>query len=130
MDIALDTSIIVEIERENQHCINLLNRCLDEKSRPIVPFFSYFEFMEGMGGRPTNRKAQAINFLKSMRFIPPSKKTARFSLDLKRKYEADGEVFSLPDLINAGQAIEHNLAFMTSDKQFLKIKELKTILVP
>ncbi|MEK6968749.1 MAG: type II toxin-antitoxin system VapC family toxin [Nanoarchaeota archaeon] len=130
MELALDTSVIVELERGNQHCMNLIKKHLTEKSSPLVPFFSYFEFVAGMEGRPANRKAQALSFLNSMRFVPPTKRTAFHSLDLKRKYESTGEMFSIPDLMNASQAIENNLAFMTSDKQFLKIKELNTILVP
>jgi predicted nucleic acid-binding protein len=125
MQIVIDTSIVIEIEREN---IEVINKIAELKeiypSPPKISFITYFEFLEGISKRSIKNKERAMQMIDLFEVIQTTKKTAHNLVNLKGKYE-----FPIPDLIIAAQTIELNGVLVTKDNDFKNINELNKIII-
>lgn len=124
MNLILDTSIIIEIERGN----HMINEWLNELKKtypapPEISFISYFEFLFGLRKKSVKNKEKSREFLELFNVLQTSNTTAEYLVLLKDKYE-----LPLSDLLIAAQVIENNGVLITKDKDFEKIEELQKII--
>ena len=130
MSLAFDTSILIEIEKEDNQIIKRLKEL--KKLHPIpaqLPFVSHYEFLKGLKiGKPKNYH-ELISFLNSFSVLQTTIKTSDILSDLKIKYDRLGISLSLADLLIASQVIENQLILVTMDKDFEKIEEVKKIIL-
>ena len=70
-----------------------------------------------------------MNFLKKFDKATITEESARTFAELSHKYRKSGIIFGTMDLLNASIAIQENMTFITTDKQFEKIAELKKIVI-
>ena len=130
MSLAFDTSILVEIEKKNETIIRELEHLSRIYPLPAqLPFMSYFEFLIGLKKRRPKRYNELIEFLNNFNILQTTNKTADILSDLKIKYDLQGIVLSLTDLMIASQIIENHLTLVTKDKDFENINELKKIIL-
>lgn len=121
MNLILDTSILIEIERKNSEIISKLNELRKIYPAPAkISFISYFEFLYGLRDKLVKNKEKAKSFIELFSVINTQKETASFLVDLKRKYE-----LPLSDLLIAAQVIECKGILVTKDNDFEMIKELE-----
>ena len=130
MSLALDTSILISIEKGDQEIIRKLNE-LSKKYLlpPQLPFTSYFEFLVGLKIRKPKKYEEILNFFRKFNVLQTTNRTADILSNLKIKYDKLGIILSLADLLSASQVIENQLILITRDKDFEKIEELKKIIL-
>ena len=120
----LDTSGLIEVMHETktgQKIIKLIG------SEPVViTVFSVNEFLMGA------KKVHKIAFQKMLEGITVldfDVKSAIKSANIESELTETGKKISIVDYFIAGICLTNNLPLITLDKHFLRIKELKTILV-
>lgn len=130
MTLILDTSILIDIEKEEKNTINKIKDITKNDPVPAnITFINYFEFIHGIREKSPKNKEISLMFIEEFHCLQTTKKTSRILSDLKYKYENLGKSFYLADLIIASQAIENNMTLVTKDRQFNEIEELKKIIL-
>ncbi len=125
MNLILDTSILIEIERKNKIVIDRLNELKSlYPAPPRISFVSYFEYLYGLRAKSAKNKEKLKSFAELFNVIHTTNNTANFLVLLKEKYE-----LPLADLLIAAQAIETNGLLVTKDKDFENIKEIEKIII-
>src|SRR3989344_4084394 len=125
MNIVLDTSILIELERGNKQVFDRLDSL--RKVYPAtgrISFISYFEFLYGLSDKSVKNKDKYSIFLNKFGVIYTNKNTAQVLVDLKKSYE-----LPLSDLLIAAQVIDSRAILVTKDKDFEIIKELNKIII-
>ena len=130
MILVFDTSIIIDLERNNMDIINKIKGLIKlHPSEAKITFIAYYEFLRGIVKRKIKNKEKAIEFINKFGFLDINKKSAEILADLRVKYDALGIEFSLADLLIAAQVIENQMLLITKDKNFNKIEELNKIIL-
>lgn len=124
-----DTSILIRQQRGDASVEKKLE-ILSERfpKTPSITFVNLFEYLIGIK-QQTKKEDSAMKFLENFIVINTTEKTGELMASLRLKYEKIGIQFSFPDLIIASLAIENELTLVSSDKDFLTIKELKLELI-
>lgn len=130
MMIALDTSIIIDLEKGKKETIERIREISSlHKSQGYIPFMSYLEFYYGIIGREVEKFEKAYLYLNKYPLLQNSKKTAEICAQIRKKYEKKGLTFSLSDLLIAAQVFENNLLLVTKDKDFERIDDVQKIII-
>lgn len=130
MVLVLDTSILIAIEKRDEKIITKLKEL--SKQHPFPPqitFITHFEFLFGLKLKQPKNQKLMLSFLNKFNVLQPTTITSEILSDLKISYDKQGTVLSLADLLIASQVIEHNMTLATKDKDFVKIRELKAIIL-
>jgi len=125
MSLILDTSILIRLQKGDSVVkkeLELLSKRFP--ATPSITFINTFEYLIGIR-LWTKRKTDAIKFLENFNIVNTTEKTPETMSSLKLKYDKEGKVFSLSDLIIASLSIENGMVLVTSDSDFKNIKELK-----
>lgn len=125
MYLIFDTSVLIEMERENKSVLQHVARL--RQSYPAPPktaFVVYYEFLHGTRNRNPVNKAKAESFIELFEMLVVTKTTAKILSQLKEKYE-----LPFADLFIAAQAKEQQGILITRDKDFERIEELKKIII-
>lgn|SRR3989338_3499608 len=129
MSIVLDTSILIDLERKAPLTITKLETITTLYPSPAkITVISAFEFQLGIQRKTPKNKDKALSFLNNFVTLHTSDKTAAILANLKFKYDSQGVVVPLADILIAALVIENNMILVTRDKDFEKIEELKKII--
>jgi len=121
----LDTSIIIELERENKSFIAKLEELKKQyRSLPKISFITYFEILEGIENKSEKNKEKAKSFIEIFEVLQTTKITAEKLVYLRKNYE-----LPIPDLIIAAQTLENNGTLITKDNDFEQIQEMNKIIL-
>ena len=121
----LDTSIIIELERENKYFIAKLEELKKQyRSLPKISFITYFEILEGIENKSEKNKEKAKSFIEIFEVLQTTKITAEKLVYLRKNYE-----LPIPDLIIAAQTLENNGTLITKDNDFEQIQEMNKIIL-
>jgi len=130
MSLAFDTSILIDIERQDKKVLKKLKELSTiYPLKPQLPLISHFEFLYGLKRKKPKRFNELLIFLNKFQLLQTTEKTSEILSDLKLKYDQIGISLSLSDLLIASQVIENNLILVTKDKDFEKIEEVKRIIL-
>jgi len=130
MNLLLDTSILIEIERRNNSVIKKIEDLTKIHFQPpSISFMNYFEFYFGLYDKNIKNRQAMIEFINKFNCLEASRITAQILGDLKNKYDKKGVVIGIADLIVASQAKENNMILVTKDKTFEKIEEIDKIII-
>jgi len=130
MTLALDTNILIGIEKQKKEIIESLENIIKNDQVPAcIPFIVYFEFIQGFRVKSQKNAEKSKSFIEKFRCLNTTKETTKILDEIKHKYEKIGKGFTLSDLLIASQCIENNLTLVTTDKQFSEIEELKKIIL-
>ena len=125
MQLILDTSIIIEIERKNQEIIDKVEELKENyPAHPLISFITYSEFLEGIYEKSEKNQQKAKRFIELFEVIQTTKKTADNLVFLKKRYE-----LPVPALLIAAQVMEISGTLVTKDKDFEQIKEIDKIIL-
>ena len=130
MILTFDTSILIDIERGKKETLNQL-RLITKKhaGSAYILYTPYMELYSGLLKKKIKNFNQGYLLLQKFVFLAPTKDTAEITAKLKREYSQKGVTISEPDLFIAAQVVEHNLLLVTRDKDFSRIKEIKSIIL-
>ena len=121
--LCLDTSVLIDIQRERKATIERIEQLLARHPAPgCITFITYFEYYLGLLGMKKREKGYAL--LASFIFLRPTKKTAEILARLRRESDNEGTGLALADLLIASQVKENNLTLVTKDRDFLKVKDI------
>lgn len=130
MILTFDTSVLIDIEAAKKETLQRIRELIQLHSDPaILTFIPFFEFYFGIQERSLKNFEKAYSLLQKFPFIQPTKRTAEILAILKKKYYTKGIQLSLANLLIASQVQEHNLLLVTKDNDFMKIEEIKKIVV-
>lgn len=116
-----DTSVIIDIERKDEHTKERLKEIKRKYESPgFLSFISYFELLEGIK-RQGLEESEARKFIENFKVLEATKKTARELADLKIETDDEGNRIPLADLLIAAQAKENDFVVITKDNHFKKI---------
>ncbi|MBI3034272.1 type II toxin-antitoxin system VapC family toxin [Candidatus Woesearchaeota archaeon] len=128
MNYLLDTSVLIDLKKGKGAIKESIRKFINlSQSVPSITFFTFSEYY--FGSIKEEKQAEAIDFLNQFQQITITMPAAKLFAELAYKYKAKGIVFDTIDLLNAAIAIEENMIFITSDKFFEKIDELKKIII-
>ena len=130
MTLALDTSVLIELERRNPIVINKLKDLSKSHALPpCLPFMSYYEFLRGLKLKKSKDYDKKLEFLNKFNILITSKKTAEILSDLRIKYDKLGATLPLADFLIASQVIENDMTLVTRDRDFERIENLNKIIL-
>ena len=130
MNLVLDTSVLINLERKDKHTIEQIKALIERYPAPAsITFMNYFEYLHGLNIKSPKNKETSISFIEKFQCLQTTKKSAAILSHLKHTYEKKGNSFSLADLLIAAQAIENDLVLVTSDKKFQEIEELSSFII-
>ena len=130
MILVFDTSVIVDLERNNYGTIEKIKKLIRlHSSEAKITFITYYEFLKGIEKRNIKNKEHAIEFINKFEFLDINKRTAEILAELKVKYDKLGLEIPLVDLLIAAQVIENQMLLVTKDKIFENIKELNKVIL-
>lgn len=130
MNYVLDTNILIEIRKGRKDVKDEIMRFINAES--AVPYITLLTFAEYyFGSLDASREGQedCLAFLSSYRHLTIAKSSAMLFAKLTYKYEKEGTPLSPLDMLNACITIDNNFVFITADKAFERVKELKKIIV-
>jgi predicted nucleic acid-binding protein len=130
MTLVFDTSILIDLDRKVDSTIEKI-KLLSKKYSSIasITFINEFEFHFGINQRNPKNKERALSLLAKFIVLHTTKKTSSLLAKLKQKYEKQGFLLPLADLLIATLVIENSMILVTKDKDFEKIEELTTIFI-
>ena len=125
MHLVLDSSIVIELERENEEIMNKIEELkIKYPAQPRISFMTYFEVLEGIDHKSEKNKAKAKLFIELIEVIQTTKVTAYNLVILRKNYE-----LPLSDLIIAAHVWESKGILVTRDKDFERINEIDKIII-
>tara|TARA_Y100000310_G_scaffold242934_1_gene247226 strand:- start:23107 stop:23502 length:396 start_codon:yes stop_codon:yes gene_type:complete len=130
MKYLIDTSILIEIEKNNKDVIKQLSDIpfLLENNLNIS-LFSYCEFYFGLIKKNKKNKHSYLQRLNKYNVYDPNLSTAALFSELLFSLRERGKLIQHFDIFIAATAIENNFTVITKDKLFLNIREVRTILI-
>lgn len=129
MILALDSSILIDLENGNKETIQKLRKLAEKHQNPAcISFMSYFELYYGILNKIEKNKEKAYALLQKFPVLHTTEKTAKILAEMKREYEKKGVHFSLADLFIASQIKEHGLLLVTKDRHFEAIEDIQKII--
>lgn len=125
MQLILDTSIVIELERKNKEIVFKIEELKRRyPSAPKISFITYFELLEGATNKSEKNKEEAENFIDLFEVMQTTKKTAKNLVLLRKSYE-----LPIPDLLIAAQTLEIDGVLVTKDKDFSNIQEIRKVIL-
>jgi len=125
MNLILDTSILIDIQRKNKESIKKLDELIKIYPAPAkITFITYFEFIHGLRNKSQKNREKLEEFIEKFSIIQTSKETAKILSALKEKYE-----LPLADLLIASQTMQDKGIILTKDKDFERISEMNKIII-
>lgn len=125
MQLVFDTSIVIEIERENKEIISKIEELKKKyRSAPKISFMTYFELLEGIANKSEKNKEKAEKFMEFFEVLQTTKRTAKNLVLLRKNYE-----LPIPDLLIAAQTLEIDGILVTKDRDFANINEIEKVLI-
>lgn len=130
MNYILDTNILIEIRKGRkdvkEQVMGLINA---ESAVPYITLLTFAEYYFGSLDASHQGQEDCMEFLNSYKHLTVTKSGAMLFAKLTYKYEKEGTPLSPLDMLNACITIDNNFIFITADKAFERVKELKKIIV-
>ena len=130
MNYVLDTNILIEIRKGRKDVKDEIMRFINAESAvPYITLLTFAEYYFGSLDASHEGQEDCLAFLSSYRHLTIAKSSAMLFAKLTYKYEKEGTPLSPLDMLNACITIDNNFVFITADKAFERVKELKKIIV-
>lgn len=126
MSFIIDTSILIEIENENDSVIQQISKLKDApKAELCLTVFNFCEFYFGALEKSEKNKEKVKQRLSIYRILHTTERTSLIFCDLLYKLKKKGAVLPHFDIFIAAFALEHDYTLLTADRDFERIPELK-----
>ena len=130
MNYVLDTNILIEIRKGRRGIKEEVMKFINaENAEPYITLLTFAEYYFGSLDASLKGQEDCLEFLSSYKHLTVEKGSAMLFAKLTHKYEKEGTPLSPLDMLNACIAIDNNSVFITADKAFERVKELKKIII-
>ena len=129
MVIVLDTAVLIGFERKNPNIVAKLKQLSHVHPIAKTTFLNRSEFLIGINGKSPQNQKLAKEILEKLPVLHTTNQTADIITALRLKYDAQGKMLPLADLIVASLAIEHHATLVTLDHVFSRIEELQSVIL-
>jgi predicted nucleic acid-binding protein len=130
MSFILDTSVLIDIANSRKDTLSKLKEIISsDSSLPSITFLNDFEFRYGIKDKSEANQLRLLEFLNKFIMVNTTKATPMILSEIKHKYDKEGKMLSLTDLLIASLAIENNSILITKDNDFRNISELRCIVI-
>jgi predicted nucleic acid-binding protein len=123
----LDTTVLIDILRPRRKRRELVASLVESGHILATAAINIGELYAGMR---SNEVAPAEAFLRELECYPLTASIARRAGEMKRDSARAGRTFSLPDMIVAATALEHDLILMTDNHKDFRLPGLSLFPLP
>jgi predicted nucleic acid-binding protein len=127
MTILLDSSVLIDVLNHRKGRQKFLHELVSRNDRLACCAVTVAEIHAGMRA-PEARDTEEL--LSSLDYIDTTRGAARRAGLLKSAWAKKGVALSLPDVLIAAVAIEHDLALATDNLKYYPMPELRLIALP
>lgn len=129
MGLVIDTSVLIEIENNNQEIINKINQLKNAPNTELyITIFTFCEFYYGAMNKSEKNKERARERLGHYTLLPTTPQSGIIFCDLLHQSKKKGKPASQFDLFIAAIAIEQDFTLLTMDTYFAEIPGLKKVI--
>ncbi len=130
MSFILDTSILIEVENDNQEIIDKITQLKDApQSELYITIFNFTEFYYGVMNKNDKNKSLAKERLSKYHLLNTTRRTAEIFCEIWHELTKKGKIIPQFDLFISAFAIEHSFTLITLDGHFKEVPGLKTIIL-
>ncbi|HLC71912.1 MAG TPA: type II toxin-antitoxin system VapC family toxin [Candidatus Nanoarchaeia archaeon] len=131
MNFLVDTSILIELENNNEAVIKELEQLRKDTPQAslYISIFTYSEYYSGVINKSEKNKTKLMERLGEYPLLNTTRKTAFLFSELLHLLKKKGKMVPHFDLFIAALAIENDLVLITGDNHFKEIPELKSIIL-
>ncbi|MEK6905890.1 MAG: type II toxin-antitoxin system VapC family toxin [Nanoarchaeota archaeon] len=131
MNFLVDTSVLIEIENNNEVVVKGLERLRNNTPHAslYISIFTYSEYYYGIIDKSEKNKHKVVERLNDYPLLNTTKKTAIVFSELLHSVKKKGKMIPHFDLFIAALAIENDMILITRDNHFKEIPELKSIIL-
>lgn len=128
--LALDTDILIEIERKNLKVIKFITDLRKEHPEEIaITSAVYAEFYFGLMSLKDAKREKASKSVEFYRILDFDKQSVRRFSQLKWVLEKDGRTIPVFDLVTASIALSHGATVVTNDAHYERVPGLNVEMV-
>lgn len=127
--IALDTNVLIELEKGNKNMLSIINKLRQKYSSPSLPFPVFSEYYYGYLKKGRKGIQAALKRLEVFELLHSTKKSSTTFAEIKYRLEKAGRMLSDMDVLIAALCIDNGATLVTFDKQFEKVDELDKIVL-
>lgn len=123
----LDTDVLSEFLRGNQHVTTKADEYLHEHGVISFSIITYYEVLNGLLYKDAKKQLEKFErFAEMSRIVPMTLRTVQISAKIQADLRKKGTVIGHTDTLIAGIAIANNLQLITNNTaHFSRIKKLK-----
>ena len=131
MDYVLDTSILIELDNDNQNVINSITKKINDLdfTEFYITFFNLCEYYYGHIKKNKKNKEKIKSNLSKYKLLNTSCDSALTFCDLKNVLKRKGADIPVFDLLISSIVMTNNMTLITRDKHFTKVPGLKVMIV-
>jgi len=128
MNFLVDTSILIEIENNNEAAIKELEQLRNDMPQAslYISIFTYSEFYFGIINKSEKNKNKVVERLNDYPLLNTTRKTAIIFSELLHLVKKKGKMIPHFDLFIAALAIENDMVLITGDNHFKEIPQLRS----
>ena len=129
MEVAVDTNLLIEIEKNNQEVLAKI-RHLDIINLEIfITSPTYPEYYIGMLNLSAEKFKEGIERLDKYKVLNTTKNSSKILAEIKHSLSKSGVPIPIFDLFIASIAMDSRIPLITLDNHFKRIKNLNVILM-
>ena len=129
MEVALDTNLLIEIEKNNKEVLDKI-RHLDIMNLEIfITSPTYSEYYIGLLKLSAEKFNEGIERLDKYKVLNTSKNSSKLLAEIKHHLSKKGIMIPVFDLIIASIALDCKIPLITLDKHFKRVPDLNVILI-
>ena len=129
MGIVIDTSVLIEIEKNNQVVLLKLDKLGSLKGEIHITSPTYAEFYLGLLKLSKEKFEKEKQRLNNYRLLNTTKNSSRLLAEIKHDISKIGIAIPVFDLFIASIAIDSKMPLVTLDEHFKKIPNLNIVLI-
>lgn len=130
MSLIIDTSILIEIENNNQDIINKVNALKDApKAELYLTIFSFCEFYYGAINKSEKNQEKVRERLSHYKLLNTTQATAMIFCNLLHHLKKKGTPLPQFDVFISALAVEHGFTLVTADTHFKEVPGLNCLVL-
>lgn len=129
MSFIIDTSILIEIEKDNKSISSQLEQLESIKGNIYITSPTYSEFYLGLLKLPKEKLEKGKERLDKYKLLNTTKNSSRLLAEMKQDVSKAGTMIPIFDLLIASIAMDNQMPLVTLDEHFKKIPTLNSILL-
>lgn len=123
--IALDTGVLIELERGNRKTLESLGEFKEKHPAPSLPFPVFSEYYYGYLKKGKKKASTALQRLELFDILHSTNESAALFSEIKRDLERSGSIIPDMDILIASLVLSHGAILLTYDRQFAAVESLK-----